>query len=32
MVRSSPDEFAARLKNDLEKYGKLAKALAAKAE
>jgi tripartite-type tricarboxylate transporter receptor subunit TctC len=32
MVRSSPDQFAARLKADLEKYGKLAKALAAKAD
>ena len=32
MVRSTPDEFAARLKADLEKYGKLAKALAAKSE
>jgi tripartite-type tricarboxylate transporter receptor subunit TctC len=32
MVRSTPDEFAARLKTDLEKYGKLAKALAAKSE
>ena len=32
MVRSSPDEYAARLKSDLEKYAKLTKALAAKAE
>ena len=32
LVRSSPDEYAARLKSDLEKYAKLAKALAAKAE
>ena len=32
VVRSSPDEFAARLKSDLEKYARLAKALAAKAE
>jgi tripartite-type tricarboxylate transporter receptor subunit TctC len=32
LVRSSPDEFALRLKSDLEKYAKLAKALAAKAE
>jgi tripartite-type tricarboxylate transporter receptor subunit TctC len=32
LVRSSPDEFALRLKTDLEKYGKLSKALAAKAE
>jgi tripartite-type tricarboxylate transporter receptor subunit TctC len=32
LVRSSPDEYAARLKLDLAKYGKLAKALAAKAE
>jgi tripartite-type tricarboxylate transporter receptor subunit TctC len=32
LVRSSPDEYAARLKADLEKYAKLAKALAAKAE
>ena len=32
VVRSSPDEFAARLKSDLAKYSRLAKALAAKAE
>jgi hypothetical protein len=32
MVRSSPDQYAARLKSDLEKYAKLSKALAAKAE
>ena len=32
LVRSSPDEYAVRLKTDLEKYAKLAKALAAKAE
>ena len=32
MVRSSPDQYAARLKSDLEKYAKLAKALAAKSE
>jgi tripartite-type tricarboxylate transporter receptor subunit TctC len=32
LVRSTPDEYAARLRTDLEKYGKLAKALAAKAE
>jgi tripartite-type tricarboxylate transporter receptor subunit TctC len=32
MVRSTPDEFAQRLRADLEKYGKLTKALAAKAE
>jgi tripartite-type tricarboxylate transporter receptor subunit TctC len=32
LVRSSPDEFAVRLKTDLEKYAKLAKALAAKSE
>jgi tripartite-type tricarboxylate transporter receptor subunit TctC len=32
LVRSTPDDYAARLKVDLEKYGKLAKALAAKAE
>jgi tripartite-type tricarboxylate transporter receptor subunit TctC len=32
LVRSSPDEFAIRLKADLEKYAKLAKALAAKSE
>jgi tripartite-type tricarboxylate transporter receptor subunit TctC len=32
LVRSTPDEYAARLRLDLEKYGKLAKALAAKAE
>jgi len=32
LVRSSPDEYAARIKADLEKYAKLAKALAAKAD
>jgi tripartite-type tricarboxylate transporter receptor subunit TctC len=32
MVRSSPDEYALRIKSDLEKYAKLSKALAAKAE
>jgi tripartite-type tricarboxylate transporter receptor subunit TctC len=32
LVRSSPDEYAARIKSDLEKYAKLSKALAAKAE
>ncbi|MGH8724271.1 MAG: Bug family tripartite tricarboxylate transporter substrate binding protein [Burkholderiales bacterium] len=32
LVRSTPDEYAARIKSDLEKYAKLAKALAAKAE
>jgi tripartite-type tricarboxylate transporter receptor subunit TctC len=32
LVRSSPDEYAARIKSDLEKYAKLAKALAAKAD
>ena len=32
IVRSSPEQFAARLKADLEKYAKLSKALAAKAE
>jgi tripartite-type tricarboxylate transporter receptor subunit TctC len=32
LVRSTPDQYAGRLKLDLEKYGKLAKALAAKAE
>jgi tripartite-type tricarboxylate transporter receptor subunit TctC len=32
LVRSTPEEFSARLKNDLEKYAKLSKALAAKAE
>jgi tripartite-type tricarboxylate transporter receptor subunit TctC len=32
LVRSSPDEYAARIKTDLEKYAKLAKALAAKAD
>jgi len=32
LVRSTPDEYAARIKADLEKYAKLAKALAAKAE
>ena len=30
LVRASPDEFAARLKADLEKYARLAKALAAR--
>ena len=32
LVRSSPEEYTARLKADLEKYAKLAKALAAKAD
>src|SRR5687767_940735 len=32
LVRSSPGEYAARLKADLEKYAKLSKALAAKAD
>ena len=32
LVRSTPDEFALRLKTDLEKYAKLSKALAAKAD
>jgi tripartite-type tricarboxylate transporter receptor subunit TctC len=32
LVRSTPEEYAVRLKTDLEKYAKLAKALAAKAE
>jgi tripartite-type tricarboxylate transporter receptor subunit TctC len=32
LVRSTPEEFTLRLKADLEKYGKLAKALAAKAD
>jgi len=32
LVRSSPEEYAARIKADLEKYAKLAKALAAKAD
>jgi tripartite-type tricarboxylate transporter receptor subunit TctC len=32
LVRSSPDEFALRLRTDLEKYAKLSKALAAKNE
>ena len=32
LARSSPDEYAARIKADLEKYAKLARALAAKAE
>ena len=32
MVRSTPGEYGARLKSDLEKYAKLAKALAAKSE
>jgi tripartite-type tricarboxylate transporter receptor subunit TctC len=32
LVRSSPDEYAARIKADLEKYAKIAKALAAKNE
>jgi tripartite-type tricarboxylate transporter receptor subunit TctC len=32
MVRSSPEEYALRIKADLDKYAKLSKALAAKAE
>jgi tripartite-type tricarboxylate transporter receptor subunit TctC len=32
LVRSTPEEFSLRLKSDLEKYAKLSKALAAKAE
>ena len=32
LVRSSPDEFALRLKTDIEKYAKLSKAIAAKNE
>jgi tripartite-type tricarboxylate transporter receptor subunit TctC len=32
LVRSSPEEYAARIKTDLEKYAKLSKALAAKNE
>ena len=32
LVRSSPEEYAARIKADLDKYAKLAKALAAKAD
>jgi tripartite-type tricarboxylate transporter receptor subunit TctC len=32
LVKSSPEQFAARIKTDLEKYAKLAKALAAKAD
>jgi len=32
LVRSTPGEYGARLKSDLEKYAKLAKALAAKSE
>jgi tripartite-type tricarboxylate transporter receptor subunit TctC len=32
LVKSSPEQYAARIKADLEKYAKLAKALAAKAE
>lgn len=32
LVRSSPEEYAARIRADLEKYAKLAKALAAKNE
>ena len=32
LVRSSPLEYAARIKSDLEKYARLAKALAAKSE
>jgi len=32
LVRSSPEEYTARIKADLEKYAKLAKALAAKAD
>ena len=32
LVRSSPDEYSARIRADLEKYAKIAKALAAKSE
>jgi tripartite-type tricarboxylate transporter receptor subunit TctC len=32
LVGNSPDEFSERLKADLEKFGKVAKSLAAKAE
>jgi len=32
LVRSTPEEFAARLRTDLAKYSRLSKALAAKAE
>jgi tripartite-type tricarboxylate transporter receptor subunit TctC len=32
LVRSTPDEFAMRIKADLEKYAKVAKGLAAKVE
>ena len=32
LVRSTPEQYAARIKSDLEKYAKLSKALAAKAE
>jgi len=32
LVRSTPEEFAARLRSDLAKYSRLSKALAAKAE
>jgi tripartite-type tricarboxylate transporter receptor subunit TctC len=32
MVRSTPEEFDARLRADLQKYAKIAKALAAKAD
>jgi tripartite-type tricarboxylate transporter receptor subunit TctC len=32
LVRSTPGEYALRIKTDLEKYAKLSKALAAKNE
>jgi tripartite-type tricarboxylate transporter receptor subunit TctC len=32
LVRSTPEDYALRLKSDLDKYAKLAKALAAKAD
>ncbi len=32
LVRSTPEEFAARIKADLEKYARVAKGLAAKVE
>jgi hypothetical protein len=31
-VRSTPEQYAARIRADLVKYAKLSKALAAKAE
>jgi tripartite-type tricarboxylate transporter receptor subunit TctC len=32
LVRSTPEQYAARIRTDLAKYAKLSKALAAKAE